>query len=186
MTPDPRYQQHILHRLTHSWFFFWYGENTRRKLLSGKLFHWLNVKLDVYPISCRINTEAHPHPFFFFFMSKIFGRSDPCPRRKFPGPRLSYLNYCVLITSTAPIFQLIILSMHLYPRMNDMLEFICMGSVDLPPMKNYYSKLNFTTENFTTWKVFFSTKLEPIKIPFSIQKLTIFFILIFIYVLDYK
>ena len=39
----------------------------------------------------------------------------------------------------------------------------------------YYSKLYFTTENFTTWKVLFSTKLEPIIIHFGVRKLTIFF-----------
>ena len=39
----------------------------------------------------------------------------------------------------------------------------------------YYSKLYFTTENFPTWNVFFSTKFQPIKIPFSIWKLIIFF-----------
>ena len=50
----------------------------------------------------------------------------------------------------------------------------------------YYRKLYFTTENFTTWKVFFSTKLEQIKIPLSIRKLTLFFIFILIDVLDYE
>ena len=50
-------------------------------------------------------------------------------------------------------------------------------------------KLYFTTENFTTKsllheKYFFSTKLKPFKIPFSIRKLTIFLILISIDVLE--
>ena len=35
-------------------------------------------------------------------------------------------------------------------------------------------------------KSIFSTKFEPIKIPFSIRKLTIFFILILIDVLEYE
>ena len=43
------------------------------------------------------------------------------------------LNNSVLGTSTAAIFsQMIILSMHLLPRINDMIDFICMGPVDLP------------------------------------------------------
>ena len=57
---------------------------------------------------------------------------------------------------------------------------------------NYYRKLYFTTENFTLLpktlldEKFFSTKLETIKIPFSVQKLTFFFILILIDVLEYE
>ena len=40
------------------------------------------------------------------------------------------LNYCVLGTSAAGIFfQIIILSMHLLPRINVMVDFICMSSV---------------------------------------------------------
>ena len=50
----------------------------------------------------------------------------------------------------------------------------------------YYRTLYLTKEIFTTWKVFFSTKLELIKIPFSIRKLIIFFILILIDVLEYE
>ena len=50
----------------------------------------------------------------------------------------------------------------------------------------YYRQLCFTTENFTTWKVFFSTKHEAIKITYSIRALTIFFILILIDVLEYE
>ena len=50
----------------------------------------------------------------------------------------------------------------------------------------YYKELYFTTDNFTTWKVFFSTNLAPIKVPFSIRKLTIFFILILIDVLEFE
>ena len=50
----------------------------------------------------------------------------------------------------------------------------------------YYRERYFTTENLITWKVFFSTKVEPIKIPFSIRKLTIFFILILIDVLEFE
>ena len=45
------------------------------------------------------------------------------------------LNYCVLEISTAAIALLklmIILSMHPLPRMNVVLDFICMGPVDLP------------------------------------------------------
>ena len=43
----------------------------------------------------------------------------------------------------------------------------------------YYSKLYYM-------KSIFSAKFEPIKIPFSIRKLTIFFILILIDVLEYE
>ena len=43
----------------------------------------------------------------------------------------------------------------------------------------YYSKLYYM-------KSIFSTKVEPIKIPFSIRKLTTFFILILIDVLEYE
>ena len=50
----------------------------------------------------------------------------------------------------------------------------------------YYRKLYFTTENFTLLqktllhKKYYSTTLEPIKIPFIIRKLTLFFFLILI------
>ena len=69
-------------------------------------------------------------------------------------------------------------------------------------MKKYFTllqKLYFTTENFTLlrktllyygkvyyMKSIFSTKLELIKIPFSIRKLVFFFILILIDVLEYE
>ena len=48
----------------------------------------------------------------------------------------TYLNYRALATTNdvAPppfFFQMTILSMHLLPRMNFMLDFICIGSVDL-------------------------------------------------------
>ena len=54
-------------------------------------------------------------------------------------------------------------------------------SVRTPLWKNtllYYRKLYYM-------KRIFSTKLEPIKIPFSIWKLTLFFILILMDVLEY-
>ena len=44
----------------------------------------------------------------------------------------------------------------------------------------------FTAENFFTCKVFFFTKFEPTKIPFSIRKFTIVFILILIFLLEYE
>ena len=56
-------------------------------------------------------------------------------------------------------------------------------------MKNYYSILEKTLlyyRKLNFMKSIFSTKLEPIKIPFGIRKLRIFFILILIYVLEYE
>ena len=50
----------------------------------------------------------------------------------------------------------------------------------------YYRKLYFTTANFNTRKVFFSTKFEPIKIPCSVRKLKTFFILILIDELEFE
>ena len=45
----------------------------------------------------------------------------------------SNLNYRVLGTSIAAIFfRMFILPMHILPRMNIMLDFICMGPVVLP------------------------------------------------------
>ena len=62
------------------------------------------------------------------------------------------LNYRVPGTSTDAIFsQMIILSMHLLPQMNVMLDFICMEQVDLPGKFLPTVELEPTTLRFEVW-----------------------------------
>ena len=67
--------------------------------------------------------------------------------------------YRVLGTTTAAIFfHMIILFMHLLPRMNVMLYFICMGPVDLPGARR---KRQNSNDKFLP-----TVKLEPTTLIF--------------------